>query len=176
MSDSQEKVFLHYTGPIVYDTIGEQIGKFREAMFNAKIKLSVYKKVLMVMIESLENVFKYYEHFEKEKEVLKSFSPSITIKSIPNFFIVECSNPIRIIDIPKLKSRLDFINSLDRKGVKEEYKQIITNGEFSDKGGAGLGIIEMAKISDEKIEYSFDNINREFNQFHLKLRIKHKIN
>ena len=54
------------------------------------------------------------------------------------------------------------------------YKQIITNGQFSEKGGAGLGLVEMAKITDQKIEYSFSEINGKFDYFRLILRINSK--
>ena len=34
-----------------------------------------------------------------------------------------------------------------------------TNGEFTSKGGAGLGFIEMAKTAGNKLEYDFKNLS-----------------
>ena len=164
-------MYLSYSGPVQYDTIGNLIGELKEAMFEAKIKQVIYKKVLMVMIESLENVFKYHEYFEKDR-VVEEYPPSILITSVDKVFFVECTNPIRKKDIPKLKAKLDHVNSLSKAEVKDEYKVTITNGQFSEKGGAGLGIIEMAKITDDKLAYSFCPVNSEFEHFRLKLRIK----
>ncbi|MBN1117267.1 MAG: SiaB family protein kinase [Bacteroidales bacterium] len=165
--------FLHYKGPILYDTIGQLISDLKERMFEARIKQAVYKKVLMVMIEALENVFKYHEYFEKDKVLRKNFPPEITIDKDKSCFRITCSNPVLKKDSNELKKRLDYINSLDRAGVKEEYKNIITNGQFSEKGGAGLGLIEMAKISDSILGYKLDPINDKFEYYSLNLIINY---
>jgi hypothetical protein len=172
MIESHEKIFLEYKGPILYDTIGDLISLLKETMFEAKVKQTVYKKVLMIMIEALENIFKYHEFFGDNEELISKYPPSICIKySNPNI-LVTCSNPILKVDSDKLKSRLEKINKLDKAGIKEEYKQTITNGQFSEKGGAGLGIIEMAKISDDKLTFSFNHIDEEYNNYELNLKIK----
>ena len=74
-------------------------------------------------------------------------------------------------DIPHLQEKLSVINNLDKNSIRELYKATITDGKFSEKGGAGLGIIEMAKISDEKLLYTFSEIDENFSYFILKLVI-----
>lgn len=172
MAKSHEKVYLEYKGPILYDTIGDLISLLKENMFEAKVKQAIYKKVLMIMIEALENIFKYHEFFDKESILLKEYPPTLTIKYFDNHFVIKCSNPIRKEDVSPLEERLKKINTLDKAGIKEIYKQTITNGEFSEKGGAGLGIIEMAKISDDKIGYSFTSVSELFDIYKIKLKIK----
>lgn len=171
MNSTQKEIFLHYKGVILYDTIGELIGELKERMFERHIKQTIYKKVLMVMIEALENVFKYSDCFMQAEGISKDFHPEIFIAKTPSAFTITISNPLRIADQDTLESKLIEINSLDKQGIKTKYKQIITNGEFSDKGGAGLGIIEMAKITDAPLDYSFTKINDHFNYYSLSLKI-----
>ncbi len=38
-----------------------------------------------------------------------------------------------------LENRLVYLNNLTVQGIKEYYKETITNGQFSQKGGAGSG-------------------------------------
>lgn len=171
MPKSGEEIFLQYKGPVQYDTIGFLISELKEKMFENQVKQSVYKKVLMVMIETLENVFKYHEFFEKDKHIIKEFPPRLVISKSPDYFRIETSNPIRKKDIAKFKKKLDEIQKLDKNGIKEVYKETITNGKFSEKGGAGLGIIEIAKISDEKMDFSFKPINNEFELYTVSLII-----
>jgi len=45
------------------------------------------------------------------------------------------------------------------------YLEIITNGEFSAKGGAGLGFVEMAKTSGNNLEYSFKPITDDYSLY-----------
>jgi hypothetical protein len=171
MHSRGEEVFLLYKGLVKYDTIGQLISELKEKMFEAHVKQAVYKKVLMVMIEALENVFKYHEHFDKDKKLIADFSPKISIIRDDQKFTIECSNPIRSKDLPVLRERLENINKLDKNGIKDAYKKIITNGKFSEKGGAGLGIVEMAKISDEKLNFSFIPANENFYYYTLTLII-----
>ena len=173
MKKPQNKSFIKYKGIVQYDTIGNLISELKEKMFEAQVKQTVYKKVLMVMIEALENVFKYNEYFYMEERIVKKYPPKINVVWKNGKFTIDCSNPIRKVDVPELLERLETINKLDRTGIREAYKSTITNGEFSEKGGAGLGLIEMAKITDEKFQFSFKKINRQFNYYSLKLNINY---
>jgi len=171
MSKSQKEIFLHYKGVILYDKIGELISELKEKMFERQVKQAIYKKVLMVMIEALENVFKYSDCFADEPELVDNFLPEILISKMVDSFTISVSNPVRTADVAVLEGRLKEINSLDKQGIKAKYKQIITNGEFSDKGGAGLGIVEMAKITDAALVYKFSEINERYKYYNLTLKI-----
>ena len=70
-----------------------------------------------------------------------------------------------------LEKRLIYLNNLTPQGIKEYYKETITNGQFSQQGGAGLGLIEMAKISGNKIEYMFQRVNENYVNFSLRITV-----
>lgn len=171
MNSSKKEIYLHYKGIILYDTIGDLISELKEIMFERHVKQSVYKKVLMVMIEALENVLKYHENFEHETGLLQNFPPEITISRLSDSISITVGNPVLKADALKLKMRLEETALLDKQGVKDKYKQIITNGQFSEKGGAGLGIVEMAKITDRKINFTFHEISETYDYYRITLRI-----
>ena len=123
------------------------------------------------MIEALENVFKYHEYYENEKELIDRYPPEISIAKLNDSFSISVSNPVRKSDVAVLKKRLTEINTLDKQGIKQKYKEIITNGEFSEKGGAGLGIVEMAKITDSQLDFSFSKMNDKFDNYRIILKI-----
>lgn len=171
MSISQKEIFLHYKGVILYDKIGSLISELKEKMFERQIKQAIYKRVLMVMIEALENIFKYNDRFEGEKDLEGNYLPEILIAKVSDGFTITVSNPVRTEDIEVLEGKLKEINTLDRQGIKQKYKEIITNGKFSEKGGAGLGIVEMAKITDAPLDFNFSAINKKFKYYRLTLKI-----
>jgi hypothetical protein len=70
-----------------------------------------------------------------------------------------------------LQSRIEDINSLSPEGLKERYKQVLNNGNISNKGGAGLGIIDIARKSGSKLEYKFNHHNDSLSFFSLTVRI-----
>ena len=51
------------------------------------------------------------------------------------------------------------------------YKQQIKSGSLSDRGGAGLGLIDIARKTGKKLEYQFLTLNEEYLYFILKVEI-----
>jgi hypothetical protein len=68
-------------------------------------------------------------------------------------------------ELKPLRSRIDNVNSQDTDELKALYKSTITNGEFTAKGGAGLGFIEMAKTTGSKLEYAFENLSNDYSLY-----------
>jgi len=125
------------------------------------------------MIESLENIMK---HSAKCPENLtKSFQhymPVFSIAKRKNQFIIVSSNSVAKQNIPDFRERLDYLSHLDQQGLKDFYKETITNGMFTKRGGAGLGLIEMAKVSGNKITYEFTPMNEYCDQFKMTIIIE----
>ncbi|MFW6327694.1 MAG: SiaB family protein kinase [Bacteroidota bacterium] len=163
----KRKTLINHSGHLSYDRIGELLNKLKQQARDFDIKLAVYKKLLTASIEILENIYKYHEYFENNFTNDNQFSPCFKIESNAVNFYLEAGNPVLNKDKEELKDKIDKINNLDRQGLKELYKSTITNGRFSDKGGAGLGFIEMAKMSGKKIDYNFSIINDSFSYFRL---------
>jgi hypothetical protein len=78
---------------------------------------------------------------------------------------------VRNESIEYISAKIDQVNALDKEGLKELYKEVIKKGEISEKGGAGLGFIDMARKSGQKLEYSFEPINDEFSFFSLQITV-----
>jgi hypothetical protein len=169
---SNRDIILHFQGHLDYDIIGELIGSLKERMRKRKVRFGLYKKILTVMIESLENIIRYRGNLGIQGVVLDKYPPEFVISSNNERVYIESINALFNPDIELLQQKLSQLNELDPKELKELYKQTITNGKFSDKGGAGLGIIEMAKIADEKIIFRFEKIDEKLSYFYLCLVTK----
>ena len=64
-----------------------------------------------------------------------------------------------------LKVKLDEINNLEANEIRNVYRQMLSMSEFSNKGGAGLGLIEMAKKTGNKLDYDFVPLDDDFSYF-----------
>jgi hypothetical protein len=160
---------VDYTGKVHYETIGELIHQFKNYVPVLGIQIGTYKKVLLVMIESLENIMKYSEFPEDSENA--AFVPLFSvIKEGDRYFVNSC-NTLEISKMNLLQERLVHLNNLTQHGIKEFYKETISNGKFSSLGGAGLGLIEMAKISGNKIEYMFQQIDEKYVNFSLRITV-----
>ena len=63
--------------------------------------------------------------------------------------------------IEELREMLEHINRLNREELNKLYKQKIREGRLSEKGGAGLGFIDIARKTGQKLIYSFIKIDDE---------------
>jgi hypothetical protein len=70
-----------------------------------------------------------------------------------------------------LKTRLDEVNSLTKEELKDYYKKVLNNGEMSLKGGGGLGMIDIARKTGEKLEYNFLEIDDKVSFFTLIIKV-----
>ena len=77
-------------------------------------------------------------------------------------------------NINGLKNRLDEVNGLNKEQLKEYYKQVLNNGEMSLRGGGGLGMIDIARKTGEKLEYNFLEIDNKVSFFTLKIKVSNQ--
>lgn len=159
------KSILSYQGPLSFSTIDALLSEFKIASQEHKISFKAYKKMISVMIEALENISKYSEQFQCNVTEKDDFCPSCYINCNTNSLELIASNPVRDKDVESLRSRIDCVNSQNQKSLKDLYKSTMTNGKFSEQGGAGLGFIEMAKTTGNKLEYNFKELQEGFSLY-----------
>ena len=165
------KFELSYKGEINYDNIGTLLNQLKKKMDKHGFRLGAYKKVLAVMVECLENIYKYLDSISISKDYIENYQPYFNLDLINNYFELKAGNPIRKQDVARLDNKLSKINSLNEMELKHLYKKIITDGQFTEKGGAGLGFIEMVKTTGNKIGYKIEEVNNDISFFHIILKI-----
>lgn len=137
------------------------------------IDSSVKKKVFNVMIESLQNICKHqYSAMHKNSP---DFLPAIFMIGMKDmdYFIIT-GNLVANEAVPGLKEKIDSINSQDKEGLKQLYKEARLRSKISDVGGAGLGLIDMARKSGNKLVYRFDPADQAVSFFSLMTNISSK--
>jgi len=72
--------------------------------------------------------------------------------------IEENQKPFKFKKIPA-GDYIAFAYTVQEDLTDAKDKSTITNGEFSSKGGAGLGFIEIAKTTGNKLEYKFEGLS-----------------
>ena len=163
------KVILVYEGDFTQETTKSILTMAERNLESSGEESSIKKKIFNVMVEALQNIVKHSEE-GKEGEV-STHAAIFLIGHAQSQYSIMSGNPVRNESIPNLKNALERINNLDKEGLKELYKGIIKNTSLSDKGGAGLGFVDMARKSGEKLEWTFVPMNDESSFFCLKVNI-----
>jgi len=58
--------------------------------------------------------------------------------------------------------------------LRNLYRETLTNGQFTHQGGAGLGLMDILKVSDGKLHFSFDDCSNNYKFYHLHVNISIK--
>jgi hypothetical protein len=169
---AKKETILQYNGPIQYDTVSHLIRQLQDEFDERGLSITVYKKVLVVMIELLENIYKYCDEKCMEANFKLDAQPHILVEEEAGIFYIQAGNPLLKADGKKLRKYIDTINSFDKEGLLELYKHTITNGKFSEKGGAGLGLMEIARIAHDPIHYLFRPINAYHEYYSIRASVK----
>ena len=129
---------------------------------------SVMKKVYNIMIECLENLTKHSYKNEGDQS-----TAIFVLGKDDEFYYLATGNKIDNRNIIELRDKLEKANSLDKKGLADWYNEILKNDiELSDRGGAGLGIIDMALKSENKFDFHFKELDSRNSFFTLKIKVK----
>ncbi len=154
-------------------------GKFSNSITNNLLSLAqtflersedtskLKKKIYFVMVECLQNVTK---HQDANGEMDDDSGILVLQKQNQKYYITT-GNIIENKNIDNLKSMLDKVNSLSTVELKKYYQEVLITGEISDKGGAGLGLIAMARKTGSKLLFDFQKVNDTFSYFYLRTEI-----
>jgi len=116
----------------------------------------VKKRIYLIMVEGLQNITRHQEAVIETDETTAIF----IMQKKGDFYFITTGNIIPNDKIKNLEEQIDKVNSLEGGELKKYYREILTQGKISDKGGAGLGLIEMARKSGSKLKYRFKKINK----------------
>lgn len=130
---------------------------------------NVKKRVFHVMVECLQNICKHADDEYKSNYVIGS-GIFIVGKYDEEYHIIT-GNKILNEKLEWMDSFLSKINSLDKDGLKQLYKKTMREGRLSEKGGAGLGFIDIARKTGNKLDFHFEKVNDKVSFFLLKTKI-----
>jgi len=115
-------------------------------------------------VESLQNISKH----SNERKDLSSIIDGqgiFLISKTSNEYNITTGNVVNKEDISKLEETINAINTGNKKILNEKYKERIKVGKLSERGGAGLGFIDIVRKTNEKLLFSFVDINEKKSYF-----------
>lgn len=130
-----------------------------EKHFEPIIKKTSLKKLIYLVIESLQNIERYSAH------VLSSEDFSL-IYSDGHFFHIVTQNMIHNDKLNDLSGRLNTISIKNKEELDETYINVLSSETKTEKG-AGLGLIDIARKSGNNLYYSFNTVSENYSTFNL---------
>lgn len=129
-------------------------------------------KMIFLMIESFQNVIRYAEIESIENSELEE--KMFVTRKIGDELYVATANVIEKEKKDSIEKKITKINKLDSIQLKQLFIEVLTNRQFTEKGGAGLGFIEMSRKSKTNLFYDFDKISDDLFHFYFMTKLNTK--
>ncbi len=170
---TKEKVVFSFKGELSEAMLTELLLIVEQRLDNIDAHRKIKKKVYNVAIESLQNLFHHSDTVFLNGTQKKNTRYSImVITQNENGFTINTGNFVNEKKAVFLKKHINKINSLSRDELKVLYKEVLNNQSFSNKGGGGLGLIDIARKAESKIKYNFYSHRNSLSFFDFSIDIK----
>ena len=162
---SDNNILLTYLGDITPDITNALLRAIKND--NQKYgTVAIKKKMYKIIVECLENIYRHSNLLDKQLQ------PSIfLLGKIDNYYYIVTGNYINNKQVNSIKDTVDVLNNLDRDDIKDKYREVISKVGMTDDGGAGLGMIDIAIKSGNKLEYEFIHVDDAASFYILKVKV-----
>jgi hypothetical protein len=164
------KICLSYLG-LFNDDITTRLIAISEYYLENKTDLGKLKnKVSLLIAECFQNIIRH-SGMKDQQGTLTENPDFFQLSILEDRVVLSSCNLIQNEHIDALNEKMMLVNSLSSEELKQLYQEVLTNGSFSEKGGASLGLIEMARKSGLPIKYAFQESSGTQSRFFLSLEV-----
>ena len=156
-----EKTLLSYNGDITteyIDSVVEYVNTLDE-------KPALIRKICFLIVETLQNVI----HHSDKNENGNTFAYFELIKD--DGYIIKTGNLISKDNTRELEKRLECVISSTEEEIKDKIKNRLMDENFTDKGGAGIGLLSIKKKVNEGMIYNIEYFLEKYNMIHFEIKI-----
>jgi hypothetical protein len=166
----KEEIIFLFHGEISSTLITDSLEEIENKL--EPVPNQIKKKIYNILVECLQNL--YHHSATSPINGSSKFSGKVGVcavfKNGSGYHIIT-GNYVEPKQKIFLTGHLNKINTLDKEDLKLMYKEILDNQEFSEKGGGGLGMVDIARKSGNKLNYNFIEINNNLHFFTLDINI-----
>lgn len=173
-SMKRDDIILSFKGDVTQDLLSSVYQIMESRLQNAEEDIKRKKKFYHILVECLQNVYHHMESLQhkKDKDEFDGSAIFIIGKAEAGGYLIVTGNYILKPNAIELGKKLQKINAMNAEELRTHYLETLSTTELSDKGGAGLGMIDIARKSGHKIQFSFNDISDSYSFFSLAVTVK----
>jgi hypothetical protein len=154
---TREGVMICFNGAFAHSIIEEIGNALRRYLQEQEEKKSSALDVFSVYIEQAQNIRNYLAR--KQFTDASSASAIIVIARRAERYVISSGNVVEGEDRPALTERLEQIRSADAAELRKLFKEKLRSGTRDPHGGAGMGLIEVARRCAEPLQFAFHPVD-----------------
>lgn len=129
------------------------------------------RRIYHAVVETLQNMNKHSDEIAEKGNVGKGL---YMIGRMDDIYYIITSNKVSREKVEGLMAAIDEVNNCSPEELKALHRKQLVEGKLSKKGGAGLGLIDIARKSGRKLRYLFMPQENKASLFILKIEIDTK--
>jgi hypothetical protein len=162
------ETFLDYLGPMNFAIADSLLITLKKTKEFKDLNKTTSKRVYGVVVECLENICKHSDLSLSKNGKMHSH---LSVSKENDKITVVAGNPLSDFDKQNIITRIDNINSSDVLSLKKLYENKITGDRKKDEKCAGLGFIQLALKSGNKINYRFNKSDNGYLYFEMVITV-----
>lgn len=173
----KQRFMVAFKGGMSPELISALLDLVEQRLMASEQDPRVRKRVFNVVMECLQNLY-HHRHSAAPKDLdaqTEERQGVVLIAHEQAGYSILTGNSMAQDQVSELKSRLDRVNGCAPEELHELYKSTLSNGTFTKTGGGGLGLIDIARKSGQKLEYGFVPMDENNTFFSLNVNIASRI-
>ena len=120
-------------------------------------KRATMKRVCGMLIELLQNISNHGARDGKGH-----MHAYLIVAKTGSLYQLFSGNLVLAETVVPMRERISELVEMDLTALRKLYIDILCNDEFSNRGGAGLGLVTIVKRAENKIKFEIDHIDKHF--------------
>ncbi len=129
------------------------------------------KKISFLIVECFQNIVRHGE-IGADYEIPEGV---FITRNLGDVNYIASINYLNNSVVSPLKKTLDKLKTLTKDELKSFYLDTLVNSQLSEKGGAGLGLIELARKSTFPLCYEFEKVDENLSVFYFLVRLQNQM-
>ncbi|MBK7488456.1 MAG: hypothetical protein IPI74_01285 [Bacteroidales bacterium] len=156
---SDEHLMFAYRGEVTGDNSVSLLTLLEREMEFSDFSMLGRKRLFMFVLENLQNITR---HGISRSEDITSL---VVYSKTPDGYTVSTGNALKKSEVRGLRKNLQKINNLDPDKIRRSKATMLRDTKNRQVGGAGLGLMEMARKTGNRLDYDFYPIDDRYSYF-----------
>jgi hypothetical protein len=165
VSPKETLIFSHF-GDFSQNKVDSTIKLIESAIIEAGDKRQTMRRICSVLIEILQNT-----SLHASKDGNSHMHAYLILSRNNDYYRIQTGNLILASDIPVLNARMKELTAMDKNAIRKMFIETLCNEDFTYKGGAGLGLLTIAKRSIETVKFDITSIDQTFGYFQMEIHM-----
>lgn len=161
-SGTGETLLFSHFGDFSQTKVDSTIKLIESSIMEAGDKRQTMRRICSVLIEILQNT-----SLHGAKDGNGRMHAYLILSRNSAGYRVHTGNLLLKSDLPRLQEKMTELVGMDKNALRKMYIETLCNEDFTYKGGAGLGLLTIAKRAKDEVKYRIQPLDENFGYFQM---------